>query len=63
MLSEDLQHGIGRNQTSEPRVPHRSEVFTGVLFQLDGEAVFTGPLNVAIGGKTSSQSLRIRAGT
>ena len=46
MLSEDLQDGIGGNQTTESGVPHGTKVFASGFVQLNGERLLIEPLQV-----------------
>ena len=48
MLSEDLQDGIGGNQTTESGVPHGTKVFASGFVQLNGERLPTLPSGITI---------------
>ena len=48
MLSEDLQDGIGGDETSETGVPHRSQVLAGRFVQFNREGLFTPPGRLTI---------------
>lgn len=48
MLSEDLQDGIGSDETPETGVPHGSQVFAGSFVQFNGERLFILPGRLTI---------------
>ena len=48
MLSEDLQDGVGSDETPEAGVPHGSQVFAGRFIQFNREGLFTLPGRLTI---------------
>ena len=59
MLSEDLQDGIGSDETSETGVPHRSQVFAGRFVQFNREGLFTLPRRLTIRRQARSKGFGI----
>jgi hypothetical protein len=43
MLSENLQHGVGRNQAAKTGIPHCSKVFARRFLKVNGELCVIKP--------------------
>ena len=59
MLSEDLQDGIGGNETTETGVPHGPQVFAGSFVQFNRERLFILPGRFTIRRQARSKGLGI----
>ncbi len=59
MLSEDLQDGIGSDETPETGIPHGSQVFAGSFVQFNGERVFIFPGRLTIRRQARCKGLGI----